>query len=256
MYKHFTKQDWEKALELEGCTLDYFITAGNGKRENEIETFKKVLSKYTLDKPLENLKDSFFKNVYTFTLKGKNIWFEVVYGGAYLSELTHIACTFGSKKNYILGSCGGLQDNLKSGDIILPTYSYGDESTTRMYQEDVKDNKHYSNEKLRKEIFESIDSKYNVHEGPIVTCQGMLAETQEDISRWGKEGYLGVEMETSTLFAVSNYFNIPSISILNIGDNLVKNELVGSEEYERGREFRNEIKEYKYKLVFENILKD
>ncbi len=256
MYKHFTKQDWEKALGLEGCTLDYFITTGSGKRENETETFKKVLSEYSLDKPLENLKDSFFKNVYTFTLTGKNIWFDVVYGGAYLSELTHIACIFGSKKNYITGSCGGLQNNLENGDIILPTYAYGDESTTRMYQEDVKDNKHYSNEKLRKEILENIDSKYNVHEGPIITCQGMLAETKEDIDQWEKEGYLGVEMETSTLFAVSNYFNVPTISILSVGDNLVKNVLVGNEEYERGREFRNEVKEYKYRLIFENILKD
>lgn len=122
-----------------------------------------------------------------------------------------------------------------------------------MYQEGVKDNKHHSNERLRKEILSSINSKYNVYEGPIVTCQGMLAETQEDIDIWESKGYLGVEMETSTLFAVSNYFNVPSVSILSVGDNLVKNVLIGNREYERGREFRNEIKEYKYKLVFENI---
>ena len=86
MYKHFTKQDWEKALGLEGCTLDYFITTGSGKRENETETFKKVLSEYSLDKPLENLKDSFFKKLFSR-------WFYAFFSWDYGMIRIALACT-------------------------------------------------------------------------------------------------------------------------------------------------------------------
>ena len=181
------------------------------------------------------------------------IWFDVVYGGAYLSELLHVGCLFGSKKNFLVGTCGGLQKNLETGDLVIPTYTYGNESTTRIYQPDIKDHKHYADKELRKEFVKSI-SDYKIHSGPIITCQGMLGETPEDIKKWSEEGYLGVEMESSTFFAVSNSFNVPSVAVMHISDNLVKNILYGDEEMEKNREFRNKIRVYKYEKIMDNIL--
>lgn len=256
MYKHLTREDWIENLQLPtNYTVDTLIVNGTGKPEDALDTFKDIISKNNDISNITNLKDSFFKKVIEFQLKDKRIWFSTIYGGAFLSELTHIACMLGSKKNFLIGSCGALQDNLEMGDIIIPTYSYGDESSTRMY-ENSNDNRHHSNERLDNEIENSIDKKYTVIKGPLVTCQAMLAETQEDIYRWEKEGYLGVEIESSTFFAVSNYFNVPSTAIIHIADNLVRNELVGSEKYEEKKELRNELKVYKYDVIFKNILSE
>ena len=254
MYKHFTREDWIKNLQLPTYyTVDALIVNGTGKQEDALNTFKDVISKNNKVSNINHLKESFFKNVVEFQLEDKTIWFSTVSGGAFLSELIHIACMLGSKKNFLVGSCGALQDDLEMGDIIIPTYSYGDESTTRMYNIS-QDNKHYSNEELSTEIENSIDKKYHSKKGPLVTCQAMLAETQEDINNWEKDGYLGVEMESSTFFAVSNYFNVPSTAIIHIADNLVKNELVGSEKYQEKKELRDDLKTYKYDVIFENIL--
>jgi purine-nucleoside phosphorylase len=75
-----------------------------------------------------------------------------------------------------------------------------------MYNPDSKENKHFSNEKLSESLRKRLELKAIVHKGPVITCQAMISESWEDIQSWSKEGYLGVEMETSTVFAVSKHF--------------------------------------------------
>ena len=256
MYKELTKKDWNKLLKFpEDKEVDAVIVSGNSlaNREREIGFLEQALSNYKDVKKVEYIQDNFFSSIYEFEIGDKLIWFDVVYGGAYLSELLHVGCIFGSKKNFLVGTCGGLQKNLETGDLVIPTYTYGNESTTRIYQPDIKDHKHYADKELRKEFVKSI-SDYKIHSGPIITCQGMLGETPEDIKKWSEEGYLGVEMESSTFFAVSNSFNVPSVAVMHISDNLVKNILYGGEELEKKREFRNKIRVYKYEKIIDNIL--
>lgn len=234
--------------------VDTIIVSGNSihNRERELKLFKDALSEIPNAKEVNNIRDPFFQTISEYQIGDKLVWFDVAYGGAYLSELLHIACTFGSKKNFLVGSCGGLQKDLDIGDIILPTYTYGNESTTRMYQRDVEDNKHYSDKDLQEEIMKELED-YPIHRGPVITCQAMLAETKDDVDRWSEEGYLGVEMESSTFSAISNYFNVPSTPILHVSDNLVKNILYGSKELESKREFRNKLKTNIHKTVLENL---
>lgn len=255
MYQHLTKQDWIKQLNLpEDYGVDALLVAGAGKRDNDEEAFQKALKEFNIEAQPKNIEKGFFRNVVEFELEGKRIWYDIAYGGAYLSELITIACIFGSQRNILLGSCGGLQKHLSAGDIIIPTYTYGNESATRMYQRENTDNKHYPDEKLSQEIEKNIDNRYVVYRGPVVTCQAMLAETKEDVDTWQKENYLAVEMESSTLFAVSNHYNVPSTAILHIADNLVKNELVGSDEYLASKAYRYELREYKYRLALNKLL--
>ena len=256
MYKELTKKDWNKLLKFpEDKEVDAVIVSGNSlaNREREIGFLEQALSNYKDVKKVEYIQDNFFSSIYEFEIGDKLIWFDVVYGGAYLSELLHVGCIFGSKKNFLVGTCGGLQKNLETGDLVIPTYTYGDESTTRIYQPNVKENKHYADKELREEFVKSM-CDYKIHSGPIITCQAMLGERAEDIKRWEKEGYLGVEMESSTFFAVSNSFNVPSVAVMHISDNLVKNILYGDEEMEKNREFRNKIRVYKYEKIMDNIL--
>lgn len=256
MYKELTKKDWYKLLKFpEDKKVDAIIVSGVAlaNRDREIGFLEQALSNYKDVKKVEYIQDNFFSSIYEFEIGDKLIWFDVVYGGAYLSELLHVGCLFGSKKNFLVGTCGGLQKNLETGDLVIPTYTYGNESTTRIYQPDIKDHKHYADKELREEFVKSI-SDYKIHSGPIITCQGMLGETPEDIKKWSEEGYLGVEMESSTFFAVSNSFNVPSVAVMHISDNLVKNILYGDEEMEKNREFRNKIRVYKYEKIMDNIL--
>lgn len=257
MYNLQTRENWEQILHFpKGYTVDYLIAAAVTKREKNVRIFDECIKQIPGVEMPNLISEEFFRGVQEYKINGKTIWFDIVYGGAYLSELLHIACLFGSRKNFLIGTCGGLQTNLNAGDIIIPTYSYGNESTTRTYQRENKDNKHYSNEDLSKSIIESIDKRYKTYRGSLVTCQAMMGETLEDVTEWQKEGYLGVEMESSTFFAISNHFNVPSTALLHVSDNLVKNELYGGEAHESSKSFREGIKIYKYEVVLKNILSD
>jgi len=172
---------------------------------------------------------------------GKLYWFTIAYGGAILSEWTHLACLFGSKTNIVIGNCGGLLADADTPEIVVPTFAYADESATRMYEPN-DDNKHWANEKLSQRLIRDLEERHKVWHGPTVTCQAMMAETWEDIQGWAQAGYYGVEMEAATVFAVSNHFKRDTAAMLVIGDNLVHEKSVLDVNYESGRSTRQNIR--------------
>ncbi len=147
-----------------------------------------------------------------------------------------------------------MQKQGSSADIIIPTQSYGDESCTRMYTRGKKLNLHKTNTKLSKEIELLLPKDLTVWKGPIVTCQAMLAETLADIKTWAKAGFLCVEMETSTLFAVSNHFKVPCAAAVYISDNLVKGQTIGDEKHIEEKAKRRLVKDELFKSAIKAIL--
>lgn len=255
MYKTFQKEDWVRMLKLPNdYSVDGLLICGSYSKEKELDKLYTVLKEnnYTFEE--EKIEENFFQKVNVFVINEKRIWFEVVYGGAYQSEIIHLASILGSKMNIFTGSCGCLNAEGRAGDIILPTYSYGDESTTRLYQRENTDNKYFVTEDLVSLINSKLPSDINVLRGGIMTCQAMLAETKEDIDKWSQDGYIGVEMETSTFIAVSNHFNVPNAAILHISDNLITGELVGGEDYKATKEIRENAKRLKLKIALEVLL--
>src|SRR5690606_14354141 len=106
----------------------------------------------------------------------KVIWFAIGYGGAWLSEYLHWACLFGSKKNLLLGSCGGLKPGIKQGDFIVPEYSFSEESSARIYNRE--SSLHYSDQEFSNRIAAKLsEDGSKVWAGPMVTCQAMIGET-------------------------------------------------------------------------------
>ncbi|MFA5828319.1 MAG: hypothetical protein WC841_03105 [Candidatus Shapirobacteria bacterium] len=237
MYKSFTKSDFEKIL---GLPNDYHV---NGVLSCGHYDFEKQIAR--LEKSLTDIKISYqivrqtgyLQNTPEVRIGEKIYWFTVVYGGVTLSEYLHFACTFGSKKNIHIGSCGGLYPEMNSVDYLIPTFSFGNESSTRFYDRDDTDNIHYPNNELNQKIKSKLKGE-KIWEGPMMTCGAMLAETKEDVEKWSKEGYFGVEMETSTVFAVSNHFKVPSASLVYVTDNLIKGQVVGDESHTQQKEFR------------------
>lgn len=80
----------------------------------------------------------------------------------------------------------------------------------------------------------------------------MLAETQEDIDTRSQEWYYGVEMESATIFAVSNYFSIPSAGLIYVSDNLIEGQTVMDDDYIAQKEKRTQT----IQLLFDTALKN
>lgn len=255
MYQHRTREDYLKVFGLpEDYSVDGVMVIGTHPKTKEYPHLYEALEKIYPDYVEEPVDYKFFSDIKSFLIGEKRIWFDVVYGTAYLSEVLHIGSLFGSKRNILLGTCGGLQNDLNAGDTILPTVSFGNESSTRMYQRKNTDYMYESDEKLRDEIKKRIPSRKTVREGKITTVQAMLAETKEDVDEWSQAGYLAVDMESATVFAVSKYFGVPAAALLYIADNLVKNELVGSEAHELLRTQRTAIRKENYEVGLRTLL--
>lgn len=240
MYKSFIAEDFLKFHKLgDDYRVSGFLVFGTFKRY-PYELVESIVKEIDPDANYRRISDEFLEPILEFTIENKKYWFVTAYGGALLSEWTHIASLLGSKSNIVVGSCGGLCPEANTYDIILPTYSYGDESTTRAYNSE-SNNKHYANEELRQRLISKLDNQYTIWEGPTITYQAMLAETWEDVERWSKEGYYGVEMEAATVFAVSNHFNVPSVGMVRITDNLIKKETIFDINFEQEKDRRKKV---------------
>ena len=118
-----------------------------------------------------------------------------------------------------IGSCGSLQDEIKVGDICLPTCAIRDEGTSYHYQ---KPSKYaYPDLKLLKKLKKALDQKnFSYFQGPTWTIDAPYRETNRKIKTYQKEGCLSVEMEAASLFSVAKFRKVKLASILNVSDEL------------------------------------
>ncbi len=191
---------------------------------------------------------SFLSDITELTIGEKNYWVGVCYGSTKLSEYTHLACLFGSKWVLHIGSAGGLFEGLNTLDIVIPDRSVSEDSVSKLYTSQ-QDNP------LLKKYLSDLFTKRNISikSGLSLSIQAMMGETFSDIQQWNKDGYVCVDMEASTINAVSNFFNVPSASVLYISDNLIKEETVLSQSYEEQKNKRTEVKKKIYSVVVEVI---
>lgn len=247
--------DYRKFFSLpDEYLVEGFLSYGAWDEEKHRNKIIKTLQDLNIDFTTQ-VYEGFLSRVLEIKVHDKNYWFVVMYGGALLSEYVHLASLFGSKKNIHIGSCGGLYPEMNSLDLIIPVWSYGDESTTRCYERESKDSKHFSNEQLSKELELNGANKYVLHKGPLMTNQAMMGETFEDVKEWSDQGYYGVEMETATVFSISKHFNVPSAALVYVSDNLIKGQTVGDETHVLQKEEREVIKNDVYKIGLITLLK-
>jgi len=255
MYKSLTKQDIQKILKFDSAyKVDALIVSGTNPKSKGYVHLYEALNKLGLAYTEEKINDEFFNEVKSFVINGKRVWFDVAYGTAYLSELLHVASILGSQANLLLGTCGVLQKGIATADTIIPLASYGNESSTRMYNRENTSYVYDSDINLSNAIKQKIKHRENVHEGKLMTVQAMLAETQADVDAWSEQGYIGVDMESSTVFAVSNHFNVPSAALLFAAENLIENQLVTDESFELLKTQRVAVRKENHEIAFKAVI--
>ena len=248
MYKSYTATDYKQHFSLPTeYSVSGFLSCGTWDEQKSFDRLCLNLDGLGIEYKSKKL-EGFLGHIYEITINNKIYWFTVLYGGAMLSEYAHLACLFGSGKNIHIGSCGGLYPEMNSLDFLIPYWSYGNDSVTRSYGKEIHDHKHFSDRILSQKLIEKITLSNKVWEGPVMNCQAMLGETWEDVQTWSQDGYYGVEMETSTVFSVSNHYKVPCAAIMYVSDNLIKGQTVGDESHRNEKDLREIIKNEVYKV--------
>ncbi|MBI4640035.1 MAG: hypothetical protein HY731_05040 [Candidatus Tectomicrobia bacterium] len=213
MYRTLTQHDLFKEFDLTEAEIPHgLIVHGSLNITGNLEIWKGLL------------RDSKLLRHHNILL-GKDgettIAFAVTYGSPMTSEVVHIAAVLGAKIVVQTGGFGGLQRGMKVGDLLIPTDAFRADGASDWYLP--KEEKADASPDVIAWFAEECERRQlNYHLGQQFTTTALMAERWEDIVRWNKEGFSGVDLETATTFAVAKHFGMKRGAILRLLDNLIE----------------------------------
>ncbi|MFB6075729.1 MAG: hypothetical protein ABEK17_01155 [Candidatus Aenigmatarchaeota archaeon] len=238
------REDFLKRFEMsEDQIPDYFILEGTApplpKMERRKEFYDDIILEYERSLP-------FFIGV----KNGVKIGHSCTYGPSCSGELAHQFSILGSDLIHI-GSCGGLQGDLKIGDFIIPTEERAYDAFSGFYVNNVKSIK--PSRKYVNKVCEVLEER-NLphHRGKMISFPSIFAESKDLIKEWSWKGYLAVEVEFASTFAVANHFNVDAFALAYILDLPIREQSIyeGGDEFDRTRsERKREIMEVVFDVI-------
>lgn len=130
-----------------------------------------------------------------------------------------IAC--GAKVIFEVGYSGGLQDFLNPGSILVVTEAIRDEGTSHHYLSPTA--RVESSMSLRNKLIHNLEEdKISHFVGRVWSTDGVYRETRGKFRKFRSEGVLGVNMETSAIFAVAKYRQMKAASAQIVSDILTE----------------------------------
>jgi len=140
------------------------------------------------------------------------------YGAARAVEPVHILGTCGTPVVVQIGSCGGLQPSLRTGDIVLSEMATIGEGASQYYGG--KGAAPANLGKVTRAASLLATRGIYAHRGPTVTTDALLAQPDALVEKWARAGHLGVDMETSAVFSCALSLGMRAASLLYVWDEL------------------------------------
>ena len=138
------------------------------------------------------------------------------FGAPAAVDVLETVLALGAKKIIVVGFCGGFADNLKIGDLIIPDEIKREEGTSYHYlspeiicQPDLN---------LYRSISKFLSNEFKTILKKTVSVDGIYRQTIQKEKQWLKSGYVGVDMESSAILSVCQFYNIPAACVLMVSD--------------------------------------
>ncbi|MBN2102553.1 nucleoside phosphorylase [bacterium] len=130
-----------------------------------------------------------------------------------------VSIELGIQNILILGTCGLLNHKIQSGDVIVPERFIREEGTSLHYVP--QDISIETNSRLNKMICHTFQShQISCYQGLHWTTDAPFRETTDKIARYSGQGCHSLDMESSALFAISQYYQKKTAAILIGSDHL------------------------------------
>ena len=177
-----------------------------------IQLAKRIEAKRIKSWPYRNV-------VYSGYVKDKQITLAHINIGAAITVASmedFVAC--GARTFIGLGYAGSLNKNVPIGSVIIPDAVLAEEGTSQHYG--VKGSI-IPCRRLMNTICEALEyEEIEIIKGKVWTTDAMYRETIEKIRNYGNIGILGVDMETSAMYAFGQFRGIDVCNILVVTDEL------------------------------------
>ena len=140
------------------------------------------------------------------------------YGAARAVEPVHVLGLCGTPAAVQVGSCGGLQPGVRTGDVVVSTAATIGEGASRYYGANGVSR---PDPGLAGAAADAVRTRgVRVHRGPTVSTDALLAQPPELVAQWSRGGHLGVDMETSAVFSAAAAHGVRAASLLFVWDEL------------------------------------
>ena len=141
-------------------------------------------------------------------------------GAPYAAMMLETLICWGARRVIFIGWCGAVSEQVKIGELILPTAALIDEGTTRNYVEPASGQSKPALSMLTafEQVFQA--NRIDYHSGKIWTTDAVYRETPEKVGNFQQQGVLAVEMEVSALFSVAQFRQVELGAMLVVSDEL------------------------------------
>jgi uridine phosphorylase len=140
------------------------------------------------------------------------------YGASRAVEPVHVLGTCGTPVVVQIGSCGGLQPNVRTGDIVLSERATIGEGASQYYGGKGVAKANLGRVTRAASLFAGRDM--HCHRGSTITTSALLAQPPALLRKWAAAGHLAVDMETSAVFSAATAFGMRAASLLFVWDEL------------------------------------
>jgi len=211
-YYSVPKEQWGSFLKITGDDLpDKLIIQGAIDFPRYIERRSEVL---------ENVRAGWMPNLILGDYRGKTIAYGLCFGGPIASQFTHIYCKMGTRAVIQIGICGGLQEDIELGDIVVSERVLSLDGSAHLYKQ-TGEHVEFDPTLRDRAISRLEEGDVKFHVGNTVSYYDILLEEEGDLLDLSNAGYIAVEMEAAAVGAVAQHFNTPALSMCTVTDNSI-----------------------------------
>lgn len=138
------------------------------------------------------------------------------YGAPAAVDTLETVLALGVKRIIVMGMCGGFSANIHIGDVVVPHRVFCEEGTSQHYLGNIENV--MVNEVLQKELTNHFSQNFNVLECPTISTDAVYRQTMAKEAAWRSKGCVVVDMESSALLSVCQYYSIPAAVVLICSD--------------------------------------
>lgn len=144
--------------------------------------------------------------------QGAPVLYSCGWGSPRVVEPIHVAGELGTPAVVALGSCGGLQPGVRTGDIVLGLAATIGEGTSQYYGG-------HGTSTADPSLVEAADAAltkrgFQTHGGRLVTTSALLAQPRQLVQSWYGAGHVAVDMGSSAIFSAATYYGMRAASLL------------------------------------------
>lgn len=186
------------------------------------ERLKGILS--GVDNPIKNFS---FMEYEMSTGQVNDVKTTFMNGGRYSADTaitTELLCAVEIPYQFRLGTCGALRDDINIGDVVVVESALRNDGVTPFYVED-ENFTPKSNQKLVERVIKAVEKAgLKVHHGKVWSHDALLRQTRENVEAAIDKGCIATDMVSSTFLTLCDLNQVAGVSILAVGDNVVRGE--------------------------------